>query len=106
MFVHTVEIKGNQNVLVTFYKILFCVQQKKVSHTGLEYESEEIITKFISSNFPAVLSQNQCFSSALPVDTIIVSIKTNTIPIITIKSNFIVVLGRVILFFSAAQLTV
>ncbi len=55
MFVHTVEIKGNQNVLVTFYKILFCVQQKKVSHTGLEwYESEEMITEFISSNFPAV----------------------------------------------------
>ncbi len=52
MFVHTVEIKGNQNVLVTFYKIFFCVQQKKVSHTGLE--SEEMITEFISSNFPAV----------------------------------------------------
>ncbi len=30
IFVHTAEIKGNQNGLVTFYKILFCVQQKKV----------------------------------------------------------------------------
>ncbi len=30
IFVHTVEIKGNQNGLVTFYKIFFCVQQKKV----------------------------------------------------------------------------
>ncbi len=55
MFVHTVEIKGKQNVLVTFYKIFFCVQQKKVSHTGLElHESEEMITEFIRSNFPAV----------------------------------------------------
>ncbi len=30
IFVHTVEIKGNQNDLVSFYKIVFCVQQKKV----------------------------------------------------------------------------
>ncbi len=30
MFVHTAEIKGNQNGLVTFYKMLFFVQQKKV----------------------------------------------------------------------------
>ncbi len=28
MFVYTVDIKGNQNGLVTFYKNLFCVQQK------------------------------------------------------------------------------
>ncbi len=55
MFVHTVEIKGNLNILVKFYTIFFCVQQKKVSHTGLEWdESEEMITEFISSNFPAV----------------------------------------------------
>ncbi len=30
IFVHTVKIKSNQNGLVTFYKILFCVKQKKV----------------------------------------------------------------------------
>ncbi len=28
--VHTVEIKSNQNGLVTLFKIFFCVQQKKV----------------------------------------------------------------------------
>ncbi len=30
IFVYTGEIKGNQKGLVTFYKIVFCVQQKKV----------------------------------------------------------------------------
>ncbi len=55
IFVHTVEIKGNQNGLVTFYKIFFCVLQKKVSHTGLKrHEGEEMMTEFISNTFPAV----------------------------------------------------
>ncbi len=44
MFVHTVEIKGNQNVFL-------CSTEE--SH--LEWhEGEEMMTEFISSNFPAV----------------------------------------------------
>ncbi len=35
IFVHTVEIKGNQNGLVTFYKILFCVPQSAISELSL-----------------------------------------------------------------------
>ncbi len=48
-FVHTAEIKGNQKGLVTFYKILFCVQQNKVIWKGVR-----MMTEFISSNFQAV----------------------------------------------------
>ncbi len=44
-FFHTVEIKDNQNDLVTFYKIFFCVQQKKV-HLERQ-EGEEMITECI-----------------------------------------------------------
>ncbi len=52
MFVHTVEIKGKLNGLVTFYKkVILCSTEE--SH--LEWhEGEEMMTEFISSNFPAV----------------------------------------------------
>ncbi len=51
-FVHTVEIKGNQNGLVTLYKIfLLCSTEE----SNLErHEGEEMMTEFISCNFPAV----------------------------------------------------
>ncbi len=41
MFVYTVEIKGNQNVLVTLYKNLFCVQQK--NSFGRQAEGEAFL---------------------------------------------------------------
>ncbi len=56
---HTVEIKSNQNGLVTLFKIFFCVQQKKVVWNDMRVE--KIMTAFISSNFQAVLALNKCF---------------------------------------------
>ncbi len=50
LFVNTVEIKGNQKGLVTFYKILFCVQQSRLEG----HEGDRKMTEFFSSNFPAV----------------------------------------------------
>ncbi len=50
MFVHTVEIKSNQNGLVTFYKIVFCVQQEKAVWNDMR----KFKTEFFSSNFSAV----------------------------------------------------
>ncbi len=53
IFIHTVEIKGNQNGLVTFYKMLFCVQQKKVIWNDMRVR-KCLMTECISCNFPAV----------------------------------------------------
>ncbi len=59
MFVHTVEIKGNQNGLVTFYKIFFYVQQKKGIWNNMRVRKDDrIYQQWLSSS----LAQNQCFA--------------------------------------------
>ncbi len=58
IFVHTVKIKSNQNGLVTFYKILFCVKQKKVIWNDMRVrELWQNLLELSSS-----LAHNQCFS--------------------------------------------
>ncbi len=59
IFVHKVEIKGNQNGLVTFYKIFFCVQQKKVVWKDMRVRKwwQNLLAVLSSS-----LAQNQCFT--------------------------------------------
>ncbi len=53
IFVHTIEIKGNQKGLVTFYKILLLCSTEEI-HLERHDEGEDMMTEFISSNFPAV----------------------------------------------------
>ncbi len=75
----------------------------KIHYKPLAFSSITI-TKFIFEvcfgNFSIWIKHPTNRIHHTPVDTIIVSIKTNTIPIKTIKSlHYLLCLGRVLLFF-------
>ncbi len=66
MFVHTVEIKSNLNILVKFYKIFFCVQQKKVIQVWNDMKVKKLSPNLLTITFQQFSSKSvlfKCFIS-------------------------------------------